>query len=439
MSGFKSDFMRVVHERGMVHQCSDAVRLDEMLSSGIRTAYIGFDCTADSLHVGHLLQIMLLRWWQKTGHKPIALMGGGTTKVGDPSGRDETRQLLTNEQIDANMASIKTSFANYLAFGDGPTDAVMANNAEWLDGLLYIPLLRDVGRHFSVNRMLTMDSVKLRLERDQPLSFLEFNYMILQSYDFVELHKRHNCIVQMGGSDQWGNIVMGADLGRRMAGADLFALTSPLLATASGAKMGKTAAGAVWLNPARLSAYDFWQYWRNTEDADVGRFLKLFTDFPLDEVARLEALKGQEINEAKKILATEATRLAHGSAAAELAAEHATAADIARLKRLLSEAEAVIDDADAYTRSSHEFHLAVAEASHNRVLVVQFLSLHHVSWPSRNKTLTPKVSKHVLDTHKQLAALIEAHDAAGARKLMDDHVKMIRTRRVAERDHVHIC
>ena len=323
MSGFKSDFMRVVHERGMVHQCSDAVRLDEMLSSGIRTAYIGFDCTADSLHVGHLLQIMLLRWWQKTGHKPIALMGGGTTKVGDPSGRDETRQLLTNEQIDANMASIKTSFANYLTFGDGPTDAVMANNAEWLDSLLYIPLLRDVGRHFSVNRMLTMDSVKLRLERDQPLSFLEFNYMILQSYDFVELHKRHNCIVQMGGSDQWGNIVMGADLGRRMAGADLFALTSPLLATASGAKMGKTAAGAVWLNPARLSAYDFWQYWRNTEDADVGRFLKLFTDFPLDEVARLEALKGQEINEAKKILATEVTRLAHGSAAAELAAETA--------------------------------------------------------------------------------------------------------------------
>ncbi len=323
MASFKSDFMRVVHERGMVHQCSDAARLDEMLSSGVRTAYIGFDCTADSLHVGHLLQIMLLRWWQKTGHKPIALMGGGTTKVGDPSGRDETRQLLTTEQIDANMASIKASFANYLKFGSGPTDAVMANNADWLDPLLYIPLLRDVGRHFSVNRMLTMDSVKLRLERDQPLSFLEFNYMILQSYDFVELHKRHDCIVQMGGSDQWGNIVMGADLGRRMAGADLFALTSPLLATASGAKMGKTAAGAVWLNPARLSPYDFWQYWRNTEDADVGRFLKLFTDFPLEEIARLEALKGQEVNEAKKILATEVTRLAHGAAAAELAAETA--------------------------------------------------------------------------------------------------------------------
>jgi len=323
MSGFKSDFMHIVHERGMVHQCSDTARLDELLSSGVRTAYIGFDCTADSLHVGHLLQIMLLRWWQKCGHKPIALMGGGTTKVGDPSGRDETRQLLTPAQIDANMASIRKSFANYLAFGEGATDAVMANNADWLDGLLYIPLLRDVGRHFSVNRMLTMDSVKLRLQRDQPLSFLEFNYMILQSYDFVELNKRHNCIVQMGGSDQWGNIVMGADLGRRMQGAELFALTSPLLATASGAKMGKTAAGAVWLNPERLSPYDFWQYWRNTEDADVGRFLKLFTDLPLSEVARLEALQGQEINEAKKILATEVTTLAHGGQAAESAAETA--------------------------------------------------------------------------------------------------------------------
>jgi tyrosyl-tRNA synthetase len=323
MAGFKSDFMQIVHERGMVHQCSDAARLDELLASGIRTAYIGFDCTADSLHVGHLLQIMLLRWWQKTGHKPIALMGGGTTKVGDPSGRDETRQLLTPQQIDANMASIRKSFANYLKFGNGATDAVMVNNADWLDTLLYIPLLRDVGRHFSVNRMLTMDSVKLRLEREQPLTFLEFNYMILQSYDFVELHKRHNCIVQMGGSDQWGNIVMGADLGRRMEGAELFALTSPLLGTSSGAKMGKTAAGAVWLNPDRLSPYDFWQYWRNTDDADVGRFLRNFTDLPLDEIARLEALGGQEINEAKKILATEITTLAHGKAAAEQAAETA--------------------------------------------------------------------------------------------------------------------
>jgi tyrosyl-tRNA synthetase len=330
MTGFKSDFMRVVHERGMVHQCSDTARLDEMLSSGTRTAYIGFDCTADSLHVGHLLQVMLLRWWQKTGHKPIALMGGGTTKVGDPSGRDETRQLLTTEQIDANMASIKASFANYLKFGSGPTDAVMANNADWLDTLLYIPLLRDVGRHFSVNRMLTMDSVKLRLDRDQPLSFLEFNYMILQSYDFVELHKRHNCIVQMGGSDQWGNIVMGADLGRRMEGAELFALTSPLLATASGAKMGKTAAGAVWLKAERLNPFDFWQYWRNTEDADVGRFLKLFTDLPLDEIARLEKLGGEEINEAKKILATEVTRLAHGDEAAK--GETLPVIDIARAR-----------------------------------------------------------------------------------------------------------
>ncbi len=323
MAGFKSDFMRIVHERGMVHQCSDAARLDELLASGIRTAYIGFDCTADSLHVGHLLQIMLLRWWQKTGHKPIALMGGGTTKVGDPSGRDETRQLLTPQQIDANMASIRKSFANYLKFGNGPTDAVMANNADWLDTLLYIPLLRDVGRHFSVNRMLTMDSVKLRLEREQPLTFLEFNYMILQSYDFVELYKRHNCIAQMGGSDQWGNIVMGADLGRRMEGAELFALTSPLLGTSSGAKMGKSAAGAVWLNPDRLSPYEFWQYWRNTDDADVGRFLKSFTDLPLDEIARLAALGGQEINEAKKVLATEITALAHGKAAAAQAAETA--------------------------------------------------------------------------------------------------------------------
>jgi tyrosyl-tRNA synthetase len=323
MATFKSDFMRVVHERGMVHQCSDTARLDELLSTGTRTAYIGFDCTADSLHVGHLLQIMLLRWWQKTGHQPIALMGGGTTKVGDPSGRDETRQLLTPDQINANMAEIKKSFSNYLAFGSGPRDAIMANNADWLDNLQYIPLLRDIGRHFSVNRMLTMDSVKLRLERDQPLTFLEFNYMILQSYDFVELYRRHKCILQMGGSDQWGNIVMGADLGRRVEGAELFALTSPLLTTASGAKMGKTAAGAVWLNPARLSPYEFWQYWRNTEDDDVGRFLKLFTDLPLAEIAKLEALQGQEINEAKKVLATEVTRLAHGTDAAAQAAETA--------------------------------------------------------------------------------------------------------------------
>jgi tyrosyl-tRNA synthetase len=323
MAAFKSDFMRIVHERGMVHQCSDAARLDELLSTGTRTAYIGFDCTADSLHVGSLMQITMLRWWQKTGHKPVVLMGGGTTKIGDPSGRDETRQLLTDEAIAANMAGIRRVFDKYITFGDGPADAMMVNNAEWLDKLLYIPLLRDVGRHFSVNRMLTMDSVRLRLERDQPLTFLEFNYMILQSYDFVELKKRHDCILQMGGSDQWGNIVMGADLGRRMAGAELFALTTPLIATASGAKMGKTAAGAVWLNAERVSPYDFWQYWRNVEDEDVGRFLRLFTELPLEEVVRLEALQGQEINEAKKILATEITTLCHGAVAAAKAEQTA--------------------------------------------------------------------------------------------------------------------
>ncbi len=323
MAAFKSDFMRIVHERGMVHQASDAARLDELLSTGTRTAYIGFDCTADSLHIGSLMQIMMLRWWQKTGHKPVVLMGGGTTKIGDPSGRDETRQLLTDESIAGNMAGIRRVFDKYLTFGDGPRDARMVNNAEWLDKLLYIPLLRDVGRHFSVNRMLTMDSVRLRLERDQPLTFLEFNYMILQSYDFVELKKRYDCILQMGGSDQWGNIVMGTDLGRRMVGAELFALTTPLITTSSGAKMGKTAAGAVWLNAERVSPYDFWQYWRNVEDEDVGRFLRLFTELPLDEIARLEKLQGQEINDAKKILATAVTALAHGEALAEQAVDTA--------------------------------------------------------------------------------------------------------------------
>jgi tyrosyl-tRNA synthetase len=260
---------------------------------------------------------------QQTGHRPIALMGGGTTRVGDPSGKDESRRILSDEAINQNLAGIRAIFSKFLRLGAGPDDAIMANNAEWLDELRYIPLLRDVGRHFSVNRMLSMDSVKLRLERDQPLSFLEFNYMILQSYDFVELHKRHSCILQMGGSDQWGNIVMGADLGRRIQGAELFALTSPLLATSSGAKMGKTVAGAVWLNPERLTPYDFWQYWRNAEDEDVGRFLRVFTELPLDEIAKLEALRGQEINEAKKILATEVTTLAHGKPAAEQAAETA--------------------------------------------------------------------------------------------------------------------
>ncbi|HEY1503815.1 MAG TPA: tyrosine--tRNA ligase, partial [Stellaceae bacterium] len=301
----------------------DRDALDGHLAQGPLTAYIGFDCTADSLHVGSLLQIMLLRLWQKTGNKPIVLMGGGTTKVGDPSGKDESRKLLTDAEIEANMAGIRRIFDRFLAFGDGKTDALMANNALWLDALSYIPFLRDFGRHFSVNRMLSQDSVKLRLEREQPLSFLEFNYMVLQAYDFVELNRRHRCSVQMGGSDQWGNIVTGVELGRRVDNSALFGVTSPLITTASGAKMGKTAAGAVWLNDERLSAYDYWQFWRNTEDADVGRFLKLFTELPLAEIARLEKLAGSDINEAKIVLANEATTLCHGQEAATTAAETA--------------------------------------------------------------------------------------------------------------------
>ncbi len=316
MSGLSSDFLRVLTERGFVHQCTDTAAL----AKGPVTAYIGFDATADSLHVGSLVQIMLLRWLQKTGHRPIVLMGGGTTKIGDPSDKDEARQLLTNEKIDQNIAGIRRVFDAYLTFGDGPTDAILANNADWLDTLAYIPLLREVGRHFTINRMLTFDSVRLRLDREQPLTFLEFNYMILQAYDFVELNRRHGCVLQMGGSDQWGNIVNGMELGRRMKDAALFGLTTPLITLASGAKMGKTASGAVWLSPERLSPYAFWQFWRNTEDADVGRFLRLFTELPLDEIARLETLRGAEINEAKKILAFEATRLCHGAGAAEQAA-----------------------------------------------------------------------------------------------------------------------
>ena len=297
--------------------------LDEAALAGRLTAYVGYDCTGPSLHVGHLLSIMMLRLFQRTGHKPIVLMGGGTTKVGDPSGKDETRQLLTEGQIAANMDSIKAKFANFVTFGNRPGDAVMANNAEWLDELGYIQLLRDVGRHFSVNRMLTFDSVRMRLEREQPLTFLEFNYMILQAYDFLELYRRLGCRLQMGGSDQWGNIVNGIELTRRIEDAQLFGLTCPLITTASGAKMGKTAQGAVWLNADALSPYDYWQFWRNTEDGDVGRFLKLFTELPMDEIARLEALQGAELNEAKKILANEATTLCHGRAAAEQAARTA--------------------------------------------------------------------------------------------------------------------
>ncbi|AVT81358.1 tyrosine--tRNA ligase [Rhodopseudomonas palustris] len=319
MTAFKSDFMNVLQSRGFIHQISDPDSLDALAAKGEVVAYVGYDCTAASLHVGHLLSIMMLHWLQATGNKPIALMGGGTTRVGDPSGRDETRKILTYEQIDANKESIKGTFSKFITFGGGHSDAVMADNAEWLTKLNYIEMLRDVGRHFSINRMLTMDSVKLRLEREQELSFIEFNYMILQSYDFVELARRYKCNLQMGGSDQWGNIVNGVDLGRRMGTHQLHALTCPLLTTASGAKMGKTAAGAVWLNGDMLAPYDYWQYWRNTEDADVGRFLKLFTLLPMDEIERLSKLQGAEINDAKKILATEATALMHGRDAADKA------------------------------------------------------------------------------------------------------------------------
>jgi tyrosyl-tRNA synthetase len=316
MDQFNSDFLRTLSERGYLHQVTDAAALDAAASGGRITGYIGFDATADSLHVGSLVQIMLMRHLQRSGHRPIVLMGGGTTKIGDPSGRDETRQLLTEAQINANIAGIRRIFDRFLRFDDTPSGALMANNDDWLSELKYIPLLRDVGRHFTINRMLTMDSVKLRLEREQPLTFLEFNYMILQGYDFVELNKRYGCTLQMGGSDQWGNIVQGVELGRRIRDVQLFGLTSPLIATASGAKMGKTASGAVWLNPERLSPYDYWQFWRNTEDGDVGRFLRMFTELPLAEIARLEAVSGAEINSAKEILATEATRLCHGEAAA---------------------------------------------------------------------------------------------------------------------------
>lgn len=323
MNALRSDFLNAVVERGFLHQCTDADALDARAKGGPITAYIGFDATADSLHAGSLVPIMLLRLLQQTGHRPIVLMGGGTTRIGDPSGKDEQRQLLSDDQIAKNINGIKGIFQKFLRFGSGPTDAVMVNNAEWLDKLEYIAFLRDYGRHFSVNRMLSFDSVKLRLEREQPLSFLEFNYMVLQAYDFVELGRRYGCCLQMGGSDQWGNIVGGVELGRRAAELELFGLTSPLLTTASGAKMGKTASGAVWLNEDRLSAYDYWQYWRNTEDADVGRFLRLFTELPIAEIARLEALQGAEINDAKIVLANEATRLCHGAAAATAAAETA--------------------------------------------------------------------------------------------------------------------
>jgi tyrosyl-tRNA synthetase len=319
MSTTKSEFLNQLKARGYIHQVTDEAGLDQLARSGRMTGYIGFDCTAPSLHVGNLLGIMMLRKLQQAGHKPIVLIGGGTTKVGDPSGKDESRKLLTDAEIAANIGGIESVFGKFVSFGTSGNDALMVNNADWLDELNYIDFLRDYGRHFSVNRMLSYDSVKLRLEREQPLSFIEFNYMVLQAYDFVELYRRFGCRLQMGGSDQWGNIVNGIELGRRTDGVELFGLTTALLTTASGTKMGKTASGAVWLNPDMLSPYDYWQYWRNTEDADVGRFLKLFTEVPLPEVDWLASLQGAELNEAKKVLATEATALLHGREAADRA------------------------------------------------------------------------------------------------------------------------
>ena len=323
MTEYSSDLLRLLASRGYIHQVTDAEGLDALAAKQIVPGYIGFDPTAPSLHVGSLVQIMLLRRLQQAGHKPIVLMGGGTVKIGDPSFKDEARKMLTLDTISSNIASIKTVFENFLTFGDGPTDAVMVDNADWLDKLEYIPFLRDIGRHFSINRMLSFDSVKLRLDREQSLSFLEFNYMILQGYDFLELSRRSGCRLQMGGSDQWGNIVNGIELSRRVDGTEVYGVTTPLITTADGGKMGKTMSGAVWLNPDQLPHYDYWQFWRNTDDRDVGRFLRLFTDLPLDEIARLEALEGAEINEAKKILANEATAMCRGRAAAEEAAETA--------------------------------------------------------------------------------------------------------------------
>jgi tyrosyl-tRNA synthetase len=323
MTDYKSDLLRLLSERGYIHQVTDAAALDALATKQVVPGYIGFDATAPSLHIGSMVQIMMLRRLQQAGHKPIVLMGGGTTKVGDPSGKDESRRLLDDTTISANIASIRRVFERFLTFGDGPTDAVMVNNADWLDALEYIPFLRDVGRHFTINRMLAFDSVKLRLDREQPLTFLEFNYMILQAYDFLELSRRSACRLQMGGSDQWGNIVNGIELSRRVDGTEVFGLTTPLITNADGSKMGKTAAGAVWLNDDALSAYDYWQYWRNVDDRDVGRFLRLFTDLPLDEIARLESLEGAEINQAKIVLANEATSLCRGADAATLAAETA--------------------------------------------------------------------------------------------------------------------
>jgi tyrosyl-tRNA synthetase len=405
MTTFTSDFLHTLSSRGFIHQVSEPDALDALARAGRVTAYIGFDCTASSLHVGSLVQIMLLYWLQQTGHRPIALMGGGTTRVGDPSGKDESRRLLTDDMIAENLAGIRAVFAKFLAFADAPPPypaaqageglgAVMANNADWLNSLNYIDFLRDVGRHFSVNRMLAFDSVKLRLDRQQELSFLEFNYMILQAYDFVELHKRHGCVLQMGGSDQWGNIVSGIDLGRRLMNAQLFALTSPLITTSSGAKMGKTAAGAVWLNADLVSPYDYWQYWRNTEDGDVVRFLKLFTVLPLDEITRLAALRGAEINEAKKVLATEATALVHGRAAAEAAAGTARQTfEEGTLAETLPSVEIARGDLEAGLGVLTAFHKAGLVASNGearRQIKAAGLRVNDVTVSDEKMVLTPR-------------------------------------------------
>jgi|TARA_B110000879_G_scaffold23599_1_gene31021 tyrosyl-tRNA synthetase len=356
----KSEFLKVMLERGFIHQCTNPEELDKRLQSSVVSAYIGFDCTASSLHVGSLVQIMMLRHLQKSGHRPIALMGGGTTKIGDPSGKDESRKILTYDKINQNMEGIKTSFTRYLNFGNGPSDAIMPNNADWLDSIMYIDLLRNVGPHFTINRMLTFESVKMRLDRENPLTFLEFNYMILQAYDFVELQRRAGCVMQMGGSDQWGNIINGVELNRRMDQKEVFGLTTPLITLASGAKMGKTASGAVWLNKNLCSSYDFWQFWRNTADEDVGRFLALFTELPMDEVRRLEALQGQEINEAKKVLANAVTRMLHGKEAANKAEEtakkafedHSLAANLPTIKVIKSDLEDGIPVSELYIKAA---------------------------------------------------------------------------------------
>jgi tyrosyl-tRNA synthetase len=394
MSTYKSDFLNVLASRGFIHQISEPEALDALAHSKMITAYIGFDCTAASLHVGSLLPIMMLYWMQQTGHRPIALMGGGTTRVGDPSGKDESRKLLTDNLINENLKGIRAIFAKFLKFEDAGGNAVMANNADWLNALNYIDFLRDVGRYFSVNRMLAFESVKLRLDRQQELSFLEFNYMILQAYDFVELFRRYDCVLQMGGSDQWGNIVSGIDLGRRLNNAQLFALTSPLITTSSGAKMGKTAAGAVWLNADMVSPYDYWQYWRNTEDADVTRFLKLFTVLPLDEIERLAALSGSEINEAKKVLATEATGLVHGRAAAEEAAATArTTFEEGKLSESLPTEEVArtnLENGLSVLEAYVLLHLVTSKGDARRQIRNGGLRVNDVVVTDENMTLTAK-------------------------------------------------